>query len=355
MAVVSGNDGGNDIVFTTASYRLAPTTGESGGNGAEFVERLVALDPNSTDNLSLTGNALDNEITGNNGNNLLNGLEGRDILMGLGGDDTYVISQSQGDIAIEFANGGFDRISTSGSFVLPENFEWLTSNTTAGQTATLTGNAADNTISGGIGNDIIDGLAGADTMSGFGGNDVYFVDSLGDFVDETAGNGSDFVFTSVDFTLSANVERVAVTDPASTQAVNLTGNQFANELSGNDGANVLDGKLGRDTLIGYGGADTFAFTTVVQGHNADLFLGFEPGVDKVALDDAVFAGLTPGALPAGAFVVGRFATDADDRILYEASTGDLFFDPDGTGPAAAQYFASMADGLNLTASDFIVI
>ena len=75
----------------------------------------------------------------------------------------------------------------------------------------------------------------------------------------------------------------------------------------------------------------------------------------VALDDAMFAGLTPGALPAEAFVVGRFATDADDRILYEASTGDLFFDRDGTGPIEAQYFATMSDGLSLTASDFIVI
>ena len=70
---------------------------------------------------------------------------------------------------------------------------------------------------------------------------------------------------------------------------------------------------------------------------------------------AVFAGLVPGALDPDAFTIGRFASDAEDRILYEASTGHLFFDRDGTGPAEAQYFAAMSDGLNLTASDFIVI
>jgi Ca2+-binding RTX toxin-like protein len=64
-------------------------------------------------------------------------------------------------------------------------------------------------------------------------------------------------------------------------------------------------------------------------------VGFEAGIDKIALDDAVFTGLTAGALPDSAFHIGRFAGDADDRILYEAETGMLFYDPDGTGPAAA--------------------
>jgi len=357
--IVGGNDGGYDIIFTTVSYALGQNTGE-------YVERLAALDPNSTTNISLTGNSLDNEITGNNGNNMLDGGAGTDTLRGMGGDDTYLFyGGNNPDILVEYTNGGFDTVITAGrNFTLPENFEGLTGGYIAGQTIYLNGNNADNTIQGGASNDVIEGGVGADHMSGGDGNDVYFVDNAGDFVDEGTrigsgnalnGSGSDFIFTTVDFTLPTQIERLAVTGAQTTQAVNLTGNDLANEISGNDGANVLDGKLGLDTLIGYGGADTFAFTTRIDGANADRVIGFEVSIDKIALDDAVFAGLTVGSLPDGAFRMGGVAIDADDRILYDAQTGYLFFDPDGNGPQAAQFFASMHEGLNLSASDFIVI
>ena len=104
-----------------------------------------------------------------------------------------------------------------------------------------------------------------------------------------------------------------------------------------------------------GRRDTFAFTTVVDGDNADLILDFEVGIDKVALDDALFTGLAAGTLSAAAFNTGRFASDADDRILYEWETGNLFFDRDGTGPIEAQFFGTLADRLNVTATDFVVI
>lgn len=348
-AIVSGNDGGNDIIFTTVDYFLGQNTGE-------YVERLVVLDPTSTFGVFLGGNNLDNEITGNNGPNRLNGGAGHDILTGLGGDDTYQLYFNDPDVIVEAPNGGYDTVLIAGSFTLPDNFEELRGGSSANTTATLNGNGLDNVIRGADGNEILDGRAGADQMFGGNGNDVYFVDNVGDVVDEVRfSGGSDFIFTSVNYELPRDIERMGVNGTATTQAVNLTGNLFDNELSGNDGANWLDGKVGHDLLIGYGGADTFAFTTQVDGANSDIFVGFEPGIDKVALDDAVFAGLTVGALPAGAFHIGRFAADADDRILYEAETGKLFFDPDGTGPQAAQFFASMHEGLALSASDFIVI
>ena len=62
-----------------------------------------------------------------------------------------------------------------------------------------------------------------------------------------------------------------------------------------------------------------------------------------------------GALPAGAFLVGVAAQDADDRILYDPTSGALSFDADGSGAGAAVQFAALSSGLGLTASDFLVI
>lgn len=324
------------------------------------VERAIALP--GTPMSALYGNTLANELIGNEFANLLNGGIGEgvvDTLIGGDGNDTYDLNSlgAPVDIIVEHANGGYDRVLAplGYNFTLPDNVERLD-----GFGLYLTGNDLDNMITGGDGPNVIDGGAGADTMVGKGGNDFYVVDNLGDVVQETttgSGGGIDTVFVKdlAAYTLGANVERAVAFDLGSLAALNLTGNELANELVGNDGANYLDGKYGLDILTGGAGADTFAFTTEVDGDNADRFAGFEVGIDKIALDDAVFTTLSAGVLPDSAFHVGREAADADDRILYEASTGNLFYDPDGTGPLASQYFASMHEGLNLSATDFIVI
>ena len=77
--------------------------------------------------------------------------------------------------------------------------------------------------------------------------------------------------------------------------------------------------------------------------------------DVIQLDDAVFTGLGLGVLAAGAFNTGTAATEADDRIIYDATTGVLLFDADGVGGAAGVEFAVLAGGLALTANEFLVI
>ena len=80
-----------------------------------------------------------------------------------------------------------------------------------------------------------------------------------------------------------------------------------------------------------------------------------PGTDRIYLDDAVFAGLSAGALAAGAFRSGAAAADADDRIIYDPNTGALYFDADGSGAGLAVQFAVLHEGLAVSASDFQVI
>ena len=55
------------------------------------------------------------------------------------------------------------------------------------------------------------------------------------------------------------------------------------------------------------------------------------------------------------FVIGAAAQDADDRIVYDDTTGALLFDSDGVGGAAAVQFAVVNTGLALTNLDFLVV
>jgi Ca2+-binding RTX toxin-like protein len=342
---------GDDRVFATTSYQL--------GAGAS-VETLASRDNSQTVAMNLLGNELNNIIFGNNGANFIEGGAGADIMTAFGGDDVYAVDNA-GDVVIELAGQGNDALYTTFSYILgfQSSVELLASRDNSLTTAmSLFGNELNNTILGNNGANYLDGLTGADIMAGYSGDDTYIVDNAGDVVVEEAGRGSDAIFTSLSFVLSAgsSVETIGARDNSLTVALNITGNELGQSLSGNNGANLLDGKGGTDTLVGFAGADTFAFTTAIGTGNVDLIADFVSGTDKVALDDAVFTAIgAPGALAAGAFVTGTAAADANDRIIYNAASGQLYYDADGNGAGAAVLFATLQGNPVLAASDFMVI
>ncbi len=112
---------------------------------------------------------------------------------------------------------------------------------------------------GGAGNDALNGGVGADTMAGGAGNDTYFVDNAGDVVNEAAGQGTDTVFASVNYSLSAGQEIEFLRANAGATGLSLTGNEFANRLVGSAGNDTLNGGGGTDSLGGMGGNDIFRF------------------------------------------------------------------------------------------------
>lgn len=158
---------------------------------------------------------------------------------------------------------------------------------------TLEGTSGPDSLTGGDGNDFLDGLGDDDTMAGGPGDDRYFVDTPGDIVTETPGEGYDRIMTSIDLTLADNVEAGNLLGTGDT---NLSGNDLDNWLNGNSGNNTLiggvgndrlDGNAGNDTLIGNTGndvleggtgADVFVFA---PGDGIDLILDFEVGVDLI--------------------------------------------------------------------------
>jgi Ca2+-binding RTX toxin-like protein len=74
------------------------------------------------------------------------------------------------------------------------------------------------------------------------------------------------------------------------------------------------------------------------------------------MENAVFtkAG-SAGRLLSGAFWKGAKAHDSSDRVVYDAASGRLFYDADGTGKAAQIPFAQLSKGLKMTSADFFVI
>ena len=305
---------GYDVVYASLTY-LLPSNQE--------IEVLSAASLIGTSAINLEGNQLNQLIYGNNGANNLNGGLGADTLIGLGGDDTYRVVDGRERI-LEDAGQGRDVVYTSVSYVLSSgaSIEVLSTASLAGTTAiNLTGNELAQEIYGNAGANSLRGGGGADLLLGLGGDDAYYIDGGIERVIENGGEGRDVVYASVSFTLEAgsHVEVLSTASLAGSDAIHLTGNALAQELYGNAGGNILNGGGGADLLIGGGGADFFDFTTALGGGNVDTIVDMAAGSDKIRLDDAVFAGLAPGALPASAFVIGSQAADADDRIVYNNS------------------------------------
>ena len=115
---------------------------------------------------------------------------------------------------IENAGEGIDAVFSTAHFRLTANVEYLVLQGSADLQGY--GKRACNAIFGNTGNNLLDGGAGADAMSGGAGNDIYFVDNAGDVVFENAGEGTDVVFSSAHFGLSANVETLVLQGSADT-------------------------------------------------------------------------------------------------------------------------------------------
>ncbi len=348
--VIENPGEGVDIIFTAVSYAL---------NDGSEVEVLATIAFDATAPINLTGNGLANYMIGNDGANTLDGKGGADVMVGRAGHDTYIVDNG-GDQVVEDAGGGSDIVFTAASYALNDIWEVEVLATIAFDGTApinLTGNALANYMIGNDGANQLDGKAGSDVMVGRAGHDTYIVYDAGDQVVENAGGGSDLVFTAVSYALNDTweVEVLATIAFDGTAPIDLTGNGLANYMIGNDGANTMDGKGGGDVLVGRAGQDRFAFTTAPGAGNVDTIFDFAAADDTIALDSELF-GLADGPLDPNAFRVGTAAADADDRIIYDDTTGFLYFDADGSGTdSAAILFATLQNAPALTASEFTMI
>jgi len=343
-----GNDtvaggGGNDYISYSATANagiiLAFTgvgAGTATGNGNDKFTGIEYV----------IGSTKNDRLAGGAGNETFAGIGGSDGLNGGAGTDTVSYFFDGAGVTVNLTTG--TALDGSGGADTLANFENVTGSIFDD---IITGSTAVNLLDGLAGNDRLDGKAGADTMKGGAGDDSYLVDNAGDRAIEVAAEGVDLVTSSVNFTLGANVENLTL---SGTAALAGAGNELANTIVGNSGANRLDGRAGNDTLTGAAGNDIYAFTTALGATNVDTITGFVSGADRIELSKSIFSALDPGVLAATAFVQAAAASTVNQHIIYNSTTGLVFYDADGSGAGAAVAFAQLTPSQALAASDFRV-
>ena len=194
--------------------------------GGEGNDSLLGYFGNDT----LKGGAGDDYLAGEAGDDLLDGGAGSNILRGGGGNDIYIVNGNT-DTIEELVDAGTDEIRSSVSWSLAAlaHVENLTLTGSIQNEGTgnalanvikannagciLRGGAGNDTLLGGNNADVLFGDSGADRLVGGKGNDRYYLDSAKDVVVESAGQGTDRVFVTFDYTLGANLEFLEIIYP----------------------------------------------------------------------------------------------------------------------------------------------
>jgi len=297
----------------------------------------------------LDGGAGSDTLDGGAGNDTLWGGTGADSLVGSDGADSYYIDHAGDSVTESNANpatGGIDLVYSSlVAYALGANVE--SGRILATGAASLTGNGLDNLLYAGTGNNLLDGAGGNDTLSYlYGASSGVNVSLAVAGAQATGGSGSD-TLTGIEHLIG------------STHADTLSGDGSANRLEGGNGHDTLAGGAGNDTLLGGVGADTFRFDTRPNAAtNRDTIGDFNVLDDTIQLENAIFASLlNPGTLAAGSFRAGAgvsAAADADDFVIYDSSSGALYYDANGNTGAGAVQIASLGGGLTLNSLDFVI-
>ena len=264
---VSDGNGGTAIATVTLTILAPPAVTLQGSNG----------------NDNLLGGAGDDTLNGQGGQDVVNGGLGSDTMSGGDQNDVYYVDHIGDQVLETNANqtsGGFDIVHATIDYTLTANVEQLElegaasygtgnslNNVLYGLNATqqlwLDGREGDdvlygslmgaNTLIGGTGKDTLIAAGGNNTLIGGDGNDTYIITAATDLVIEDNANqasgGFDIVRSTINTTLTANVEQLMLEGGAVTTGTGNDGNNVLHGLGASQ-ALTLDGGLGNDTLYG---------------------------------------------------------------------------------------------------------
>jgi Ca2+-binding RTX toxin-like protein len=341
---------GDDVFAVTESTTKIQTSG-----GKDTIESPVSFDLakygaisnltlTGTGNINGTGNKRANVITGNSGNNRLDGGvdEEIDTLVGGAGDDTYVFRDML-DQVVEAVGGGSDTIETTiNSLSLSDlNVANVENLAFVGEgSATLSGNALANVLTGGKLADTLFGSEG-DTLIGWQGDDFYYVAQQSTRVLESDGalDGNDTISTALATYSMAAARNVEV--------LVYAGNSNA-ALTGNTGKNTIFGGLAVRNTINGGEADDYLY----GGDTTDSLFG-GAGNDTLAVTrwaDPVLVGSLGASLRSGTGSDTLNGGAGDDWYVVNSQTAYNYQDSEGKNTIASTVDFSLKYNSNISSN-----
>lgn len=218
----------------------------------------------------------------------------------------------------------------------------------------INGTSGKDTLLGYDGDDSLYSNGGTDTLVGGNGNDTYYISDAKTKITETVSGGNDTISTDLSTFSLAKIKYVENLMYSGVNNVVFTGSTVDNAISGSAGNDTLDGGLGNDTLTGGSGADIFKFTSKIGSTNVDTLTDFSVDSDTIQLSKKIFTSLSKG-FSAENFVNGTAAVDTNDYLIYDQTTGALYYDADGSGTKSqAIKIVAISEGTALTYTDITV-
>ena len=346
---VNGGEGFDLLTLTATSTSLNSATDLQLVN-VEAVSAVGATGPVNmnlamqTEGFRITGGNYSDTLKGGASDDSFYGFSGSDYVDGGKGVDTLFIQSTSANL-----NGASDSqiinveavsaASASSSVII------LLVNQTEG--FTITGGSSGDQLSGTAQSDIFNGFIGADTINGGGGDDTIRLTA-----------------TSLDLNRAANaqivnIEKVSAATATAGVMIDLSKQMERIDIIGGAGDDSLIGGASTDNLTGGGGADHFIFNGMPASIGMDKIIDFTPNIDKLELNHLVFTGLSAvGQLQAAKFWSSPTAMSAhvaEDRIVYNSTTGAVYYDADGLGGAAGVQILSLVSHPLLTANDILII
>jgi serralysin len=338
--IIEGATGGIDkVVASLAHYELA--------SGVENLTFFTDL------NVVGVGNNLSNYIRGSNGNDAVYGGAGNDTLNGSFGNDT-LDGGADYDVADYFGGRGDFIILKNADGSISVKDTWLDD-----------GDEGVDTLLGIEALHFRDGLVTIDSL--FSVTPVTQPPTLQPptpqppVIAPTTSNS--------DMIVGSNADEKLYGGGGNDQVSGGAGNDWVYGGSGNDqlvggiGNDRLYGEAGKDQLTGGSGKDWFVFNSKPsRTTNIDKIVDFNVRDDSIYLENAIFKALgkagsstKPALLKSSFFYSGSKAHDKDDHIIYNKSSGAIYYDADGTGSSQQVQIATVKKGLVLTYKDFFVI
>ncbi|MFN7572238.1 MAG: tandem-95 repeat protein, partial [Betaproteobacteria bacterium] len=324
---LNGDAGFDYALYDDATVGLVATLNNNAGTvmvGGD-TDTLVSVE-------AVFGTGLNDTYFGGSGSDFFRGLGGDDSFDGGAGSDTFDTQGATAAVVASLAAGTATGGGGNDRFTGVEN---------------LYGSAHDDTLTGDAGNNFLRGRAGNDSLDGGAGVDIADYRFAGgavtvDLANNTAsgGDGNDVL---------ANFEGVRTPDGSNDVASgNALDNLFYDgggndTYFGGDGNDTLFGGAGNDTLYGGAGDNSFAYDialdqgvdrfdqSAASGGGVFFFNG-TPGVGAFGLQTTILSGDDPTGLRAGQVMVGT-PSGGYTRIYIgtNASLGaDIQFDIDGS-------------------------